>query len=625
MFRVRLGRALFTRPENALVSMVAGLPFVIGATLGFAYLAMGAIPPVPVPPENPITESKRVLGKILFWDEQLSSSNVVSCGTCHTPARAGADDRLARNPGLDGVLNTPDDILGSAGVILSDAENDYARDPVFGLAPQITGRAANSMINAAFAPELFWDGRARSAFTDPVSGSVVIAAGGGLESQVVEPPLSPVEMAHAGMDWSYVTQKLARVRPLDLATNHPADIDTALAGGPGYPELFRRAFGDEQITPARIAMAIATYERTLISDQTPFDAFRAGQPGAMTPQQVQGFQAFQQSSCAVCHTVANDLFTGHTFRNIGLRPVTEDRGRQDVTGSFADRGKFKVPGLRNVGLKRTFMHNGQFQSLTSVIQFYARAPGAAPQFPENRDPVMLQVNVPPQAANLIQNFLATALTDPRVANQTFPFDRPLLVVDRPEHRAELLGGGVAGSGGVLPRIIAQAPSMVGNLEYRVGVDGALGGANATLVYSFDPPANGRVRPDFVAGSAPAAGVGAGMGLGTLHWPLEPGLLQGGQTIYAQWRVEDPGAPNGVALSSVARVPIFCGSSGCPPTCDPDVNADGSVDQGDVSCLLYAVAGDASCIAQDPDFNRDGSADQGDVAALIAAVAGAPCP
>jgi len=69
--------------------------------------------------------------------------------------------------------------------------------------------------------------------------------------------------------------------------------------------------------------------------------------------------------------------------------------------------------------------------------------------------------------------------------------------------------------------------------------------------------------------------------------------------------------------------IFAQSTG--PSCDPDVNCDGSPDQGDVACMILAVAGDTSCICQDPDFNQDGSADQGDVAAIIGVVAGQPCP
>ena len=606
-------------PVLAILAMVAAY----FATL----LAGAALPPVPVPPQNPLTEEKRVLGKILFWDEQLSTSNVVSCGTCHMPFRGGADDRLARHPGLDGIINTPDDVFGSPGVIRSDAENDYLRDPTFALNPQITGRAANSMINAAYAPELFWDGRARGQFADPVSGQVLIPVGGALESQAVGPPMNSVEMAHDNLDWPAIAAKLAGVRPLDLATQIPPDVQNALADRPSYPELFRRAFGDGAITPARIAFALATYQRTLIADQTPFDAFRAGVPNAMTAAQVRGFNAFTNvnaARCSLCHSVATDQFTDHSFRNIGLRPIMEDRGRMDVTGDPADRGRFKVPGLRNVALKRTFMHNGQFQTLGQVMGFYARAPGAPQQFPANLDPIMPQIQLPPNAAADIEAFLA-ALTDPRVANEQFPFDRPRLASERPEHRATLVGGGTPGSGGFTPRPIVQTPPMLGLATFRIGLDNALGGTNATLVLSFDPPVNGRLTPQRVIGTASVTGVGAGLGVATLHFPLSPAEFTPDQVVFAQWLVDDPAAAGGVAWSAVARLPIFCGSYGCQPRCNPDFNADGNVDQDDIACLAQLVAGDASCSDADPDFNRDGNVDQDDIDALSQVVAGAQCP
>jgi cytochrome c peroxidase len=235
--------------------------------------------PPPQPLANPTTEAKRVLGKVLFFEEQLSLSNTVSCATCHVSGRGGGDPRLVRNPGPDGIFNTPDDRFGSPGVIHADGANDYVRDALFGLTPQVTSRAANSPINAAYAQDTFWDGRARAQFVDPETGQVAIQNGGGLESQAVNPPLSVGEMAHEGVAWNDVNGKLARVRPLDLATNIPADVATALAGNPGYPELFRRAFGDTQITARRIAFAIAAYERTLISNQSPWDSFAAGVPG----------------------------------------------------------------------------------------------------------------------------------------------------------------------------------------------------------------------------------------------------------------------------------------------------------------------------------------------------------
>ncbi len=70
--------------------------------------ALLILDPVPVPDENPVTEAKRILGKILFWDEQLSSDNTVACGTCHKPGIGGADDRLGVNPGIDFEFNTDD-------------------------------------------------------------------------------------------------------------------------------------------------------------------------------------------------------------------------------------------------------------------------------------------------------------------------------------------------------------------------------------------------------------------------------------------------------------------------------------------------------------------------------------
>src|SRR4051812_31959769 len=111
--RSRTFRTRSARPGRvSALGLVLGVPVVLGAVLT---VALADLPPVPQPVENPITEPKRVLGKILFFEEQISSSNTVSCATCHVTARGGADPRLARNPGPDGVLNTPDDRIASPG------------------------------------------------------------------------------------------------------------------------------------------------------------------------------------------------------------------------------------------------------------------------------------------------------------------------------------------------------------------------------------------------------------------------------------------------------------------------------------------------------------------------------
>lgn len=604
----RLGRA-------SVATVLLGMPLAAGVALAAAYASFAALPPVPFPPENPLTEQKRVLGKILFFEEQLSSTNSVSCATCHVMNRAGSDPRNGQHPGPDGVPGTPDDKRGSPGIFRSDAFSDFLRDEVFNTQVQVTSRSANSPINAAYAPSLFWDGRASGQFRDPQTGQVIIPVGGALESQAAGPPVNSVEMAHDDIDWLQVTSKLAGVRPLDLATNHPPDVSLALAGGVEYPELFRRAFGDTAITAARISMAIATYQRTLIADQTPWDAFVAGNPNAMTQAQRDGWQAFQASNCNLCHIPP--LFTGNGFRNVGLRPPAEDRGLQETTGQFADRGKFKVPGLRNVGQKNSFMHTGMLPNLTEVIRFYARAPGAPPQFPDNQDPLMQQVNVPPQAAPLIEEFLRNGLLDPRVRDWVFPFDAPTLASERPEHRTTIIGGGAPGQGGFIPRIIADAPPRIGTSDFRVGVDVARGSAVARLAYSTSGPVNGRITPTAFVGEVVTSPGNAGTGLATFHWSLSPALLTDGQVIFLQWFVQDPAAVGGEALSRVARVPLFCGSWGCPPACPADFDGSGFVDLDDYTAYVLAFEEGVEAA----DFDGSGFVDIEDFTGFVLAFEG----
>lgn len=196
-----------------------------------------------------------------------------------------------------------------------------------------------------------------------------------------------------------------------------------------YPDLFAEAFGDSTITAERIAWAIATYERTLYPGETPWDRFMAGQSDAMTASQIEGWEFFQSTECAECHVPP--LFTDNTYRNIGLRDVVEDGGRQDVTGLFEDRGKFKVPMLRNTGLKKKYMHNGHFTRLQDVLAFYIGS--YAPFFTDNQDPLIPPIDIPLPTLGPLVDFLENGLTDPRVVAEAFPFDYPTL---RGERRAD---------------------------------------------------------------------------------------------------------------------------------------------------------------------------------------------
>jgi len=412
--------------------------FIVASSTG----AYGQLDPVPFPTENPLTEEKRVLGKILFWDEQLSSDNTVACGTCHRAGAGGSDPRLGTHPGPDGLFGTSDDVIGSPGIARHDLNGIPIFDPLFGNEVQVTGRSAQTVIGAQWAPMTFWDGRASSTFIDPQTGLVSISSGGALESQAVAPLLSAVEMAFEGRTWGDLVTKMEAVVPLALGTDLPADVAAILVGGTDYPDLFAAAFGSPSITAERIAYSIATYERTLVPDQTPFDL------GTMTMMQQAGLNILTNNTvCLNCHVPP--LFTDNEFYNIGLRPSDNDLGRFNITGVFEDRGRFKTPTLRNVSLRSAQMHVGWVTDVPDAIDFYNApawptvdpvtghtqftadqspipAPGAPGASPDYND-----IQLPTQLQPMVIEFLTNGLTDPRVANETFPFDRPTLQSELP--------------------------------------------------------------------------------------------------------------------------------------------------------------------------------------------------
>lgn len=380
----------------------------------------GDLPPVPVPPQNPISEAKRVLGKILFWDEQLSFDNTVACGSCHQPRFGGTDGRHAVNPGHDGVLGTTDDVFASAGVVHRNSRGVAVKDPVFGYGPQVGGRAAPSNFGGLWADSLFWDGRASTVFRDPVSGHVVIPKGGALESQAAAPIMNPVEMADEDRSWAAIGRKLAQATPLALARRLPPDVAAAIAARPSYPQLFAAAFGDPRITAVRIAFAIATYERTLVADQTPWDIWN--ETGRSPDSDVaRDMAVFQYNRCDVCHTPP--LFTNNQFFNTGLREGYEDPGREAVTGNDQDNGSMKVPSLRNVGLQKSFMHTGEFTSLDQIFEFYSEPRSDRAKLPDGTDYTR---DLGEHDDTLLADLLNKELIDPRVAQERFPFDRPEL-------------------------------------------------------------------------------------------------------------------------------------------------------------------------------------------------------
>lgn len=514
----------------------------------------GPLQPPPAPAGNPLTPEKILLGKSLFWDEQLSSTRTVACGTCHIPAAGASDPRtavspLALHPGADGQFETADDVLGSPGVPQSLADGTYVDHPDFGILPQATGRRGRPASEAGYAPNLFWDGRARGELVDPETLQVVLAAGAALESQALAPVLNSTEMAHGGREWSEVIARLESAAPLALAEDLPPELNEGL-GGRSYPQLFAAAFGTAEISATRIAMAIASYERTLVSNQTPLDIALAG--GApLTPLEQQGRAIFANRNCAVCHGGA--LLSNDAFFYTGVRPAQEDLGRFAETGNNGDRGAMRTPTLRNVALRAPYMHNGEIATLSGVIDFYDRGGDfTAP----NKNPLIVPLNLSPQEKAALLAFLTRPLTDPRVAAETAPFDRPRLYSES-DRVPRVEGAGVAGGGGIEPQIVALEPPFAGSPGCTVGVWGALGGATAVLAIDdadpglTPPPTAALAREELTL-----SGSGATAGWGSVSLPLPADIALYGSNWYGRWYVTDPAAAGGFAVSPLLRFAVF---------------------------------------------------------------------
>jgi cytochrome c peroxidase len=514
--------------------------------------------PVPATPAgSPPNANKALLGKALFWDEQVSADRTMACGTCHFPSAGGNDSHGGvPHPGVDGVFGTPDDVFGSPGVIRQNVMKEYINDPLFGSGRQVTNKNAPTQIGAAFFNRLFWDQRAgpglqNESGTGTIPGFSVDAA---LEDQATGPPVSPVEMGHDGIQWAQIAQKISGVRPLRLATNIPADLQPLL--GQTYQQLFLLAFGPATVPQAtvnreRIAQAIAQYERTLIPNQAPIDSGLQ----SLSQSARNGFALFRDTGCGSCHSVAN-LTTGPAGKFLEPNDNLFSDGRSHFIGLNHPSAAFeKTPTLRNVALRHRIFSTGQATDLKDSLQqqYFVKFP-----------PLGFGGVLSPQQEQELRDFF-DALTDPRVANELPPFDRPTLRSEVVPFQSNQFGPGSPGTGGFVPTMISNAPEKIGNFDFKIGLGSTLGGSSAVFVVSraSNPgqmhngiPVELALNQIVLITTLPVMPGAPGEGTATffLQLPDTVGLI--GVPLFTQWFVADAVAAGGFAASPAAGYAIF---------------------------------------------------------------------
>jgi cytochrome c peroxidase len=210
-----------------------------------------------------------------------------------------------------------------------------------GVPGRALARHTPTLWNLAWAGPVFWDGRARS-----------------LEEQVAGPIAAPDEMA----------------QPI-------APLIARLAADKAYARAFAKAFpNDRQVSEDNLKKAIATYERTLVSPDTRFDRWVAGDASALSAQEIDGFRLFTgKAGCANCHS--GWAFTDYAFYDIGL--PSDDRGRGAVLRLEAAEYAFKTPSLREAGRRAPYMHDGSLATLEDVVRHYAGGVTERPTLPRD--------------------------------------------------------------------------------------------------------------------------------------------------------------------------------------------------------------------------------------------------
>lgn len=327
---------------------------------------------VPVPADNPQTPEKIALGKLLFYDPILSGKKDVACATCHHPDFNFSDGQEislgtnAKGLGTERKFNASNDIpfvKRNSQTVLNTAFN---------------GITINQPADAKTAP-MFWDLRVSS-----------------LEKQSLEPIKALEEMR-------------GHVYPEDKALE---TVVERLKKIPAYQEQFKKAFQTaDAITIENLGKAIASYERTLISNNSRFDQYMRGDKKAISGFELDGLKSFLKSGCAQCHN--GPMFSDFKVHTLGV-PDNEKLG-------FSDSGTnqhyaFRTATLRNLGYTYPYMHSGKFGTLERVLEFYEDLAGRKignKNVPDHYiDPLIKNLSVDFKDISLIVAFLNT-LNDPQ--------------------------------------------------------------------------------------------------------------------------------------------------------------------------------------------------------------------
>lgn len=268
----------------------------------------------------PVDAAEVELGRLLFWDPILSGNRDVACASCHHPD-SGYAERLDLSRGV-GAVGLSERRRGGTLV---------KRNSMSILNVALNGIAEPEDVYDARSAPMFWDSRVFS-----------------LERQALRPAHSREEMRGT----VYTEASTVRV------------LAARIAAISEYRDKFERAFPGEPIGEDTISRAIAAFERTLIAVDSPFDRYLAGDLTALTPQEESGLDAFFEANCHRCHS--GPMFSDFDLHRTG---VPDNRRLDEVDVGDGD-GRFRTATLRNLALNPPYMHNGVFQDLEAVVEFY---------------------------------------------------------------------------------------------------------------------------------------------------------------------------------------------------------------------------------------------------------------